>query len=120
MYLCDGCCRVISVLACGTGNTAAATAASLDVTGSTAGSTGGCLAPAVVRELFIQLLLLSPQLTSADLKGLLLQVLLHLITTGAKGSQGCRRVGRDHQECKYVALQEMPDSLLLCKPLISS
>jgi hypothetical protein len=95
LHFCVGCCRVISVLACGASSTAAGTAASLDITGSTAGSTGAvcgsCLAPAVVRELFIQLLLLSPQLTSTALKELLLQVMLHLVTTGTQGvdCEGC-------------------------------
>lgn len=71
------CCRIFSVLAYGSSSAAVSTA-SLD-----AGSTGSCsLPPDVVRELFIRLLLLSPQLASAELKGLVMQVLLHLVATG--------------------------------------
>jgi hypothetical protein len=75
-------CRIFSVLACGISSSTAASAASLDL-GSSGGSNGCCCLPAaVVRELFIQLLLLSPQLASAELKGLLLQLLMHLVNTG--------------------------------------
>jgi hypothetical protein len=65
------------------GNSSSSSAASLDF-GSSGGGNGGCCLPAaVVRELFIQLVLLSPQLASAELKGLLLQLLMHLVDTGA-------------------------------------
>lgn len=73
------CCRIFSVLA-SSSSTAAVSAASLDAGSSSTGAC--CLPPAVVRELFIQLLLLSPQLACAELKRLLLQVLQDLLATG--------------------------------------
>lgn len=59
---------------------AALSAASLDAGASSSGAV--TLPAAVVRELFIQLLLLSPKLACADLRALLLQVLQHLVATG--------------------------------------
>jgi hypothetical protein len=53
----------------------------LDAGGSSSSGTI-TLPPAVVRELFIRLLLLSPQLACADLRALLLHVLQNLVATG--------------------------------------
>lgn len=80
VVLLNVCRRIFSVLASSSSSSTAVSAASLDAGSSSTGAC--CLPPAVVRELFIQLLLLSPQLACAELKRLLLQVLQDLVTTG--------------------------------------
>lgn len=50
-----------------------------------------CLPPAVVKALLVQLLLLAPRLASTDLKGLLLQMLISLISTGEDAHIQCRQ-----------------------------
>lgn len=88
------------MLACGVNNSAAAGAVGCGVSSSSsATSTGCCLPPVVVQELFLQLLLLSPQLQRRpELQGLLLQVLLHLVATGEGGGgqpATCRMLAAD-------------------------